>query len=328
MRNHSPLATLVLSSLASCKFIFSLVVCLGLACPTFAQSVVKTPLDAKRALSYLRKICDIGTRVTGTKGMEKQQELLEEHFTKLGATVVWQSFATRHPETGAKVTVKNLIVRWNAELSERVFLCTHYDTRPFPVNDPKNPKGLFIGANDGASGTALFMEMGNALKKLKMSVGVDLVFFDAEEFVYEEPRDPFFLGSTHFATQYVENPSSPRYRCGILIDMIGDSDLQLLYEQNSYRFARPLVEEIWGIAKELNVKEFKPMIGYEIKDDHLPLNTIAKIPVIDLIDFDYTRAGAKGKSFWHTMADTPDKCSGSSMVKVGNVLLEWLRRLK
>ena len=226
------------------------------------------------------------------------------------------------------MTVKNLIVRWQPELTERVFLCTHYDTRPFPVNDPKNPRGLFIGANDGASGTALFMELGNALEDLPMKVGVDLVFFDAEELVYEEPRDEFFVGSTHFAKTYVEDPSTPRYRCGILIDMIGDADLQLYYEQNSYKFAKSLVEEIWGIAKDLNIKEFKPTIGYEIKDDHLPINGIAKIPVIDLIDFDYTRGGPKGKSFWHTMADTPDKCSGASMVKVGNVLLEWIKRLK
>lgn len=260
--------------------------------------------------------------------MEKQQALLEDHFSKLGPTLLWQSFEIRNPETGEKVTVKNLIVRWKPELTERVFLCTHYDTRPFPVNDPKNPRGLFIGANDGASGTALLMELGNALEKLEMNVGVDFVFFDAEELVYEEPRDPFFVGSTHFAQVYNGEPSTPRYRCGILIDMIGDAELQLFYEQNSYRFARPLVEEVWAIAKELNVKEFRPMIGYEIKDDHLPLNTIAKIPVIDLIDFDYTRSTAKGRSFWHTMADTPDKCSGASMVKVGVVLLEWIKRLK
>ncbi len=325
MRIHSPL-TYALSPFAI--FLFSLLAFFGPQPDACAQNSAKSPLDAKRSISYLRKICDIGTRITGSKGMEKQQELLEDHFSKLGPTLIWQTFETRHPETGARLTVKNLIVRWNPELPERVFLCTHYDTRPFPVNDLKNPRGLFVGANDGASGTALFMELGNALENLPMAVGVDLVFFDAEELVYEEPRDAFFLGSTHFAKSYLDDSSTPRYRCGILVDMIGDSDLQLLYEQNSYRFARPLVEEIWGIAKEMNIKEFKPMIGYEIKDDHLPLNTIAKIPVIDLIDFDYTRGTPKGRSFWHTTADTPDKCSGSSLVKVGNVLLEWIKRLK
>ena len=318
LRNN-PLLTLL---------VLSLIAFLGLENLAVCQSNTKSLLEAKRAYSYLGKICDIGSRTTGSVGMERQQRLLEQHFTKLGATLVWQSFNIRHPETGANLVVRNLIVTWNPDEVQRVFLCTHYDTRPFPVNDSRNPKGLFIGANDGASGTALFMELGHALQNLTMKIGVDLIFFDAEEIVYDEQRDPFFVGSTHFAQKYVDDQTTPRYRCGILVDMIADSDLQLFYEQNSFKFARTLVEEVWEIARELKVKEFKPNIGYEIKDDHLPLNSIAKIPVIDLIDFDYTRGVPKGKSFWHTMADTPDKCSGASIVKVGSVLLEWIKRQK
>jgi len=303
-----------------------LIAFLGLVNVAICQSNAASSLDSKRAFSYLVKICELGSRVTGTEGMRKQQTLLEEHFTNLGGSVRWQTFEIRHPETGDKVQVKNLIVSWNPDQVEHVFLCTHYDTRPFPVNDARNPKGLFVGANDGGSGTALFMELGHAMQSLPMKVGVDFVFFDAEELVYVEPRDPYFLGSTHFSQSYVDDSSSPRYRCGILVDMIGDADLQLYYEQNSYKFARPLVDEVWGIARELKIREFKPNVGYEIKDDHLPLNTIAKIPVIDLIDFDYTRGVPKGKSFWHTTADTPDKCSGASLIKVGKVLLEWIKR--
>jgi len=259
--------------------------------------------------------------------MKEQQSLLEDHFSKLGATILWQSFEMRHPENGSRVEVKNLIVQWKPEIAERVLLCTHYDTRPFPTSDLRNPRGLFVGANDGGSGTALFMELGHSLATLPMSVGVDLVFFDAEELVYDDARDPYFVGSTHFANEYIGDETTPRYRCGILVDMVGDADLEILYEKNSFKFARPLVEEVWGIAKDLRIKEFKPNIGFEIKDDHLPLNSIAKIPVIDIIDFEYTR-GTKGKSFWHTTADTPDKCSGSSLVKVGSVLLEWIKRQK
>ena len=292
------------------------------------QTSTKPVLDAKRAFSYLVKICDLGSRTTGSDGMRKQQSMLEKHFTKLGATLVWQDFDMRHPENGENIVVRNLIVQWEPKKTERVLLCTHYDTRPFPVNDPRNPKGLFVGANDGGSGTALFMELGHVLQNLPLNVGVDLVFFDAEEIVYDEQRDPFFIGSKYFSQAYADDASSPRYRNGILVDMIADADLQLFHEKNSLKYAGALVEEVWGIAKELKIKEFKPSIGYEIKDDHLPLNSIAKIPVIDLIDFDYTRGVPKGKSFWHTMADTPDKCSGSSMVKVGNVLLEWIKRQK
>lgn len=305
----------------------SVIAFFGLPHVALCQPNTKGALDPKRSFSYLKKICDIGPRVTGTAGMEKQQSLLEQHFKKLGAKVTWQEFNIRHPETGRNVAVKNLIVTWNPEEAERVLLCTHYDTRPFPDNDLRNPKGIFIGANDGASGTALFMEMGHILQKLPMKVGVDLVFFDAEEIVFDAQRDPLFVGSTHFAQVYADDPKSPRYRNGILIDMIADSDLQLFYEQNSLKYSKTLVEEVWGIAKDLKIKEFKPSIGYEITDDHLPLNSIAKIPVIDLIDFDYTR-GTKGKSFWHTTGDTPEQCSGASMVKVGSVLIEWIKRQK
>ena len=323
MRNISPLASFNPVSVLILFVVFS-----TQANNSAAQTKAKPVLDAKRAFSYLIKICDLGSRTTGSDGMRKQQTMLEKHFTKLGATIAWQEFDMRHPERGEMIVVRNLIVRWEPEKTERVLLCTHYDTRPFPVNDLRNPKGLFVGANDGGSGTALFMELGHVLQDLPLNVGVDMVFFDAEELVYDEQRDPFFVGSKYFSQAYVDDPSGPRYRCGILVDMIADADLQLFQEQNSVKYSRTLVDEVWGIAKELKIKEFKPTVGYEIKDDHLPLNTIAKIPVIDLIDFDYTRGVPKGKSFWHTMGDTPDKCSGSSMVKVGNVLLEWMKRQK
>lgn len=323
MHNKSPLA------LYHAIAVFANLACVvGQSSYATDQLGTKPVLDAKRAFSYLVKICDLGSRTTGSDGMRKQQSMLEKHFTKLGATLVWQDFDIRHPENGENIIVRNLIVQWEPEKTDRVLLCTHYDTRPFPVNDTRNPKGLFVGANDGGSGTALFMELGHVLQNLPINDGVDLVFFDAEEIVYDEQRDPFFIGSKYFSQAYIDDATSPRYRSGILVDMIADADLQLFYEKNSVKYASALVEEVWGIAKELKIKEFKPSIGYEIKDDHLPLNTIAKIPVIDLIDFDYTRGAPKGKSFWHTMQDTPDKCSGTSMVKVGNVLLEWIKRQK
>ena len=307
--------------------VLSVVAFFGLPRVAICQVNGKVSLDPKRAFSYLKKICDIGPRVTGTGGMIEQQNMLEQHFKKLGAKTTWQEFNIRHPETGVNVSVKNFIVTWNPDEAERVLLCTHYDTRPYPDKDLRNPKGIFIGANDGASGTALFMEMGHILQKLPLKVGVDLVFFDAEEIVFDAQRDPLFVGSTHFAQVYADDPMSPRYRSGILIDMIADSDLQLFYEQNSLKYAKPLVDEVWGIAKDLRISAFKPSVGYEITDDHLPLNSIAKIPVIDLIDFDYTR-GTKGKSFWHTTGDTPEQCSGTSMIKVGSVLIEWIKRQK
>jgi glutaminyl-peptide cyclotransferase len=283
-------------------------------------------LDVKRVIGYLQKICSIGSRTTGSRGMKEQQELLEVHFQNLGAKILWQPFDGRHPETGGKVEIRNLVVQWLPENAQRVLICTHYDTKPFPSQDPVNPKGLFVGANDGGSGTALLMEMGHVLKDLPLDVGVDFVFFDAEELVFDERRDEFFLGSKYFARAYASDTSGPRYRAGILLDMVGDADLQIYYEENSFKYAKGLVQEVWGIAKELRISEFEPRIKHTVNDDHMPLNQIAGIPTIDIIDFDYYRGSARNKSYWHTTQDTPDKCSGASMVKVGRVLVEWLKR--
>ncbi len=287
------------------------------------------PLNAQRAFGYLESLCKFGSRTSGTQGMERQQHLLEEHFQKLGGTILWQSFSHRHPETGQPVEIKNLIVRWNPDVRERVLVCTHYDTRPFPSQDATHPRGLFLGANDGGSGTALLMELGHAMSELHIASGVDFVFFDAEELVYEEQRDRYFVGSEHFAQMYADSqsdPKQPRYRAGVLIDMIGDAELQLYYEKNSFSFAKGLTVELWEIAKKLKIREFEPRIVHEVRDDHLPLNMIARIPVVDIIDFDYPKRGVKGTGYWHTMGDTPDKCSGLSIVKVAAVLLQWIQK--
>ena len=296
----------------------------------------KNPFDAKFSMDSLKKICEIGPRISGTEGMAKQQALLIKHFEKLGAKIKKQSFQTKHPLNNSRmVTLTNLIVQFHPDKRKRILICTHYDTRPRPDRDPKNPNGVFLGANDGASGCALLMELGKHIKNLGGNYGIDFVFFDGEEFVYQRPRDPLFRGSTFFAKDYAKqrdaekaNPnvksSEPIYVCGILLDMIGDKHLDLYWEKNSYKYAENITRSIWTTAQELKIKEFVPKIRHEIRDDHLPLNTYARIPTTDIIDFDYPTIRKKN-AYWHTRMDTPDKCSGESMAKVGWVLIEWLK---
>lgn len=278
-------------------------------------------LEAKRAFGYLKQVCDIGPRTSGTPGMERQQELLYEHFTALGANVAKQPFDAVHPLTGEPVRLANLIVTWHPEATERVLLCCHYDTRPFPDREPlpANRTKPFIGANDGGSGVALFMELAHHLPQIQPSYGVDFVFFDAEELVYRDPRDKYFLGSEHFATQYRDAPPAHRYVCGVLVDMIGDKDLQIFQEKNSLYYAPEVTRSVFDTARRLGVREFIPRRKHEVRDDHLPLNQIARIPTCDLIDFDYPH--------WHTRNDLPAACSGESLAKVGRVLLAWLQEV-
>jgi Zn-dependent M28 family amino/carboxypeptidase len=227
------------------------------------------------------------------------------------------------------VPIVNLVIEWHPERLERVLLCAHYDTRPFPDRDPKRPRGRFIGANDGGSGVALLMELGRHMPAFQGPTGVDFVLFDGEEFVFDEQRDReyYFVGSNHFARDYRGSPPRHRYRWGVLLDMVADAHLDLYQEKNSLRYARPLVNQIWNTASRLGINEFIRQSGYELRDDHIPLNEIAKIPTCDLIDFDYPRRGTR-QSYWHTEADTLDKCSATSLAKVGWVVLEWLHTME
>ena len=181
------------------------------------------PFNGARAYEYLKQLCAIGPRPSGSAGMEAQQKLLAEHFQKLGARVELQRFRIRHPLDNSPVPMANLIARWFPERKARILLCAHYDTLPFPMLDPQNPQGVFVGANDGASGVAVLMELAHEIPKLQNGFGIDLVMLDGEEFIFK-PNGRYFLGSEYFARQYADNRPPYRYRWGILLDMIGDSD--------------------------------------------------------------------------------------------------------
>jgi glutaminyl-peptide cyclotransferase len=280
------------------------------------------PLNAQRAYGYLLEMCAIGPRPSGSVGMQKQQALLDDFFKKQGGKVTLQRFKANDPQSGQQVAMANIIVEWHPERKERILLCAHYDTRPHADRDldpVKRRDGVFLGANDGASGVAVLMELGHLMPKLEGRVGVDFLLVDGEELVYTEGQDPYFLGSTWFARQYVKNPPPYKYRWGVVLDMVGDTNLSVYQDRFSATWSetRPLVKSIWGTAARLGVKEFIPRVGYVIQDDHLPLRNTAKIPTCDVIDFDYPQ--------WHTTLDNPQHCAGSSLAKVGWVVYEWLK---
>ncbi|MEM8946722.1 MAG: M28 family peptidase [Planctomycetota bacterium] len=285
--------------------------------------------DGERSYEYLKAICALGNRMSGSVGMQKQQALMEQHFTQLGASVNYQRFEANNPLSGKPVPMANLMVTWHPETDRRLLLCAHYDTRPLPDRD-RDPAarrhGIFLGANDGASGVALLMELGNHVKKLPLDYGIDFVFFDAEELVYSDGRreiGPYFIGSTEFAQRYAKRPPAHEYTAGVLFDMVADRRLNIHQERFSATWSntRPLVKEIWATAARLGIREFIPRAKYEVRDDHLPLNRIAGIPVCDVIDFEYSDSRRLN---WHTTGDSPENCSAESLGKVGRVVVEWL----
>ncbi|MAT11891.1 MAG: peptidase M28 [Rhodopirellula sp.] len=290
------------------------------------------PIDGRLCMEMLNEVVRIGPRWSGSVGMLKQQQILDKHFSNLGGKVEYQRFRVRNPisKQGVEtVDMANMIIRWHPQRTRRILLCAHYDTRPFPDNDPDPGKrrGVFVGANDGGSGVAVLCALAEKMEEFESEFGVDMVLFDGEELVYNSSRDPFFLGSTHFAREYAATSQRQKYVAGILLDMVADADLQIYQEVNSRRMAPRVVQQVWATAKRIGVPELRPSARHEVRDDHLPLNEIAKIPTIDLIDFDYP-SPQKRETYWHTTEDTVDKCSAISMAHVGWVVWEWLKGLK
>lgn len=291
------------------------------------EKAAEVKFDGERAMKYLKQLCDIGPRISGTEGMKKQQKLLEDHFKKLGATVARQEFKARQRSQKNETEFVNLVVSWNPDRERRVLLCAHYDTRPIADQEANRANWTrpFVSANDGAAGVAMLMEVGNHMKDVKSEFGVDFVFFDGEEYVFETDRlgggDRYFIGSEHFADEYAKSKGKRkhRYDAGVLFDLCHAKGASLKVELHSYDAARPLVEQIWGVAKAVGAKSFKYERGQEVLDDHIALNR-AGIPTVDVVDLEYPH--------WHKLGDTPDKVDPAQMAEVAKVATTWLQKIK
>ncbi len=312
----------------------------------FAADRDDVVFDAARAMTYLKNLCKIGPRISGTEGMKKQQEFLKKHFEGLGGKVEMQNFTAKQKSQPRPVDMANMIVSWHPERERRVILCSHYDTRPIADQEPDRRKWQepFLSANDGGSGVALLMEFAHQMKDLKTEVGVDFVFFDGEEYIFDpEPEhDKYFFGSEHFARTYAKGKGQGsgargqesgtkgqgtknrearvHYLGAVLLDMIGGKNPRFPIEQNSWFHAAALVEQLWRIAAAQGCDAFKVQEGPRVNDDHIALNVEARIPAVDIIDFDYPH--------WHRLSDLPENCSGDSMYQVAKVLTAWLKQVK
>lgn len=277
--------------------------------------------DAKRSMGYLEAICKIGPRISGSDGMKKQQEMLQKHFEAHGAKVELQKFNATQVSEKKQIEMANLIASWSPDKERRVILCAHYDTRPIADQEPDRRKwfNTFLGANDGGSGAALLMELAHHMKELKTQVGVDFVLFDGEEYIFDPNRDKYFFGSEHFAAQAKAKNGKPRYLGAVLLDMVAGKNARFPMERHSVIKAGPLVDQVWGIARELKCARFQAEIGAEVLDDHIALNRVG-IPAIDIIDFSYPH--------WHKLSDAPENCSGDVMEEVARVVSVWIQRVK
>jgi hypothetical protein len=270
--------------------------------------------SSENAFALLQRQCDFGPRVPGTIAHDSCRVFLAHELRKYADAVVEQTFAHNSPRLPNEVMLTNLIASFNPQEGRRVLLAAHWDSRPWADQEADSSKRHMpvLGANDGASGVAVLLEIARVLKSHPAPMGVDIILFDGEDFGDPGDSRSYAIGSQHYARNKAPN-YNPMF--GILLDMVGDRDLAIYQERNSLRLAGGVVDRVWRLAAQLGVREFIAEPRHEIFDDHIPFLE-AGIPMIDLIDFDYPH--------WHTTQDTPDKCSPASLEKVGKVVLAAL----
>jgi glutaminyl-peptide cyclotransferase len=264
--------------------------------------------DSGSAWSYLQAQMAFGPRPVGAPAHEKLKDYLAAELRKSSADVQLQQWT----DPTINLPLTNLIARFPGKGSGSVLLAAHWDTRPIADQDPDpaNHSKPIPGANDGASETAVLLQMAQVLKANPPPVTVWLVFFDGED--YGPGVDRMFLGSRYFAKN--QPPGTPRK--GVLLDMIGATDVMVPKEQISAQRAPAVMDEVWAAAKRAGHQAaFPDQPGDGIEDDHIPLLD-AGISCIDVIDFTYAP--------WHTLADTADKCSASSLGVIGDTMAAWI----
>jgi Zn-dependent M28 family amino/carboxypeptidase len=231
-------------------------------------------------------------------------------FRALAPVVQVDTFSYDSPVLGKEVRLMNAVARFRPEAKQRILLGAHWDSRPWADKDPNPARRTrpVLGANDGASGVAVLLEIARVLRKTGTPIGVDLAVFDGEDLGTEEDPSGYFRGSS----RYVERMGEERPIFVIVIDMVGKKDLTLQWEANSREQASNIVDLVWQEARELGIRNFKSTPGPKVYDDHIPFLN-ASIPAIDLIDLDFPE--------WHTTADTPAVCSPQSLEAVGAVLV-------
>jgi hypothetical protein len=275
--------------------------------------------DEQKAFSHLVDQCSYGPRNPGSEGYKNFSIYLEKYLKNLSSNLVIQEFTYLEHITGVERNGKNFIIQFNKESNERILIGAHWDTRAISDEDTNedNRSMPVLGANDGASGTAVLMELATIFSTNSPPIGVDIVFFDAEDVGISGQPTTYAMGSEYFSKNLpIDKPDS-----GIIVDMVGDKYLKIPIERFSYQIDRDAVKELWSLARDLSLSAFEYTVGYEIYDDHVPLWENAKIPTIDIIDFDYPNLFY---NHWHTQNDTPENCSPQSLGQVGTLLVNYV----
>ena len=306
----------------------------GTAVKQNKNDVVVPAFNADSAYGFVERQLSFGPRVPGSIAHEQCAEWFVSKLNAWADSVFVQDFRCRLFD-GKTVDGKNIIASYNIEAHKRIIIASHWDSRPYADNDPDeaNWKKPIDGANDGASGCGILLELARIMHLNPLDIGVDLIFFDVED--HGTPRwaddnlysdNSWCLGSQYWAKNPHYNGYSANF--GILLDMVGASNPRFPKEYYSQRDAAWVLNKVWRIARDMGYDQFfVNELGDPINDDHIYVNQYAGIPTIDIIhlvgDEDRT---SSFYPYWHTMNDNLEQIDPKTLQMVGNVVTSVLYR--
>ena len=310
----------------ACVFVGILFIGIAAPCPVteLAAAVSPVPMPAsmptfsgERAMSWVLTQCDLGPRPPGSLALEQLRLIIETHADSLGLSFHRLCFEAVDPLSGRPIELCNLVVSSGPAGGERLWLGAHYDTRPVSDLDPDPARRdePLLGANDGASGTAILLHLMELLAAAAPPRGVDLLFFDGEDSGKAGDPAGFCLGSRHLAETW-RDFSSPlaagRPQALILMDMVCKRNLTIGMEGYSLLYAPDLTRAVFERAADLGLRAMVPVPAIAVYDDHVPFLQRG-LPAVNLIDFDFPA--------WHTTGDLPAVCDPASLQQVGKLVV-------
>lgn len=296
---------------------------------TASETVAPPTLNIPRfnrdsAYAFIQKQVDFGPRVPGTAAQIACKDWMAAKLGGFGAKVSVQEFQTQ-VYTGETFTGYNVFAQVNPESTNRILFGAHWDSRPF-ADSPKSTERQdepILGADDGASGVGILMEMVRLLvQDTTLDIGVDIVLFDLEDYGNKDGGG-FALGSKYWAGN-LPYTGGVKPRFGILLDMVGSKNPRFAKERHSLAYAPGIVAKVWNLAGYMGYGNyFVNQAGMQIDDDHLPVNQIAKIPMIDIIN---QPSGGGFGAYWHTHDDDMDIIDKSTIRSIGKLMMEVIYR--
>lgn len=289
---------------------------IALLLPAAVLAAEPPAFSGARAMTWLRAQCELGPRPPGSAALETLRGLIIARADSLGLAVVRLPFSAPNPLGEGTLVGANIVVSAGPHGGPRLWLAAHYDTRPFADRDPDPARRNqpILGANDGASGTAVLLHLMDLLARQKPLRGVDLIFVDLEDSGPAGEADGFCLGSRHLAATWSDfgNPLAEGEPAAlVLLDMVGGRGMVVRQEGYSRQLAPGLVDAVWSRAVSLGLPQFPAEVAGAIYDDHVPFLEVG-IPSLDLIGMPYQP--------WHTVADTPAACDPASLAAVGKLI--------